>query len=79
MLIELFRVADQIELANGAQATFVRLDGKQKSSGMGMGSPVRFMVLDSVSALRDMVDEVLRENAGVDGVQSVLLTNFVMQ
>ena len=29
--------------------------------------------------LRDLVDEVLRENAGVNGVQSVLLTNFVMQ
>jgi len=31
------------------------------------------------AGLRDMVDDVLRESAGVNGVQSVLLTNFEMQ
>lgn len=29
--------------------------------------------------LRDMLDDLLREHASVSGVQSVLLTNFVMQ
>lgn len=30
-------------------------------------------------ALRRLIDQVLRENAGVEGVESVLFNNFVMQ